>query len=533
MVLDSLLEVSKLHPTKEAAKLVADDIIALGKKNKDQELQLEGEYYLAFYTLSAERYDENAAVDVLEKIANKAQKNKIKQIQIRINHILGYYFFKVRKNYERGFRYYLKSLEMLDEISSYHFPNKAKYSHNIANAFYNFRDITTAIKILRDVEPDEVDRYNWYSFWSARNNLGLYYEKINKIDSAMYFYNQALDNPYLEKDDIRYTITKGNIGSILVKSGRYAEALPLLTEDMENAVRHKDFGVAANAATNLSEIYIKQSDFPRAKQHLNMARIYVTRSQQNQRLFELYRVFSDYYTMIGKFEMVAKYKDSLLQAHQNNEMEYDAMVLLRAQQKENLHKLEQEKQDREKLRRNTNLRFIVVSIIGILLSILVYTIVQRQYKKRERKKEEEIKLAKEKLSMAENELKSFAQRIAENQKILDSISQIKEVEVNAESLELLRQRTILTEDDWRTFSKHFSTIYPRFMLKVKNRIPAVTPAELRLLMLTKLNMDSKQIASAQGISSSAVRTTWYRLRKKINVEEELSAAQLVKDIESS
>lgn len=533
MVLDSLLEASKDLPTLADAKKKSLEIIQLGKRKKDISLQLEGEYYLAFYILSAEKYEENAAVDALEKIASKAEKKGVTPMQIRVNHILGYYFFKVKKNYERGFRYYLKTRELLDEVSSYEFPNKAKYSHNIANAFYDFRDFSTAINILRDVEPDAVDRYNWYTFWSAQNNLGVYYERINKIDSAMYFYERALDNPHLKKDDIRYTITKGNIGNILAKQGNHTEAIPLLLEDMENAIRNDDCGVAANAAVGLANIYIMQSDFPKAKYYLDNARIYIEVSQQNERLFEFYRAYSDYHAKLKNYEEMAKYKDSLLAAHQNNELEFDAMVLLRAQQKENYNKLKNEEEEKANIERRGNI--ILVTIVLFFAGGIVGSTVwlQRRHKKRERKKEEEVLRVNEKLAHAEKELELFSQRIEENQRISESYNRTKSAEVDDEALEQLRRKTILTEDDWREFSRNFNTFYPGFTLKVKDRIPAVTPAELRLLMLTKLKMDSKQIAAAQGISSSAVRTTWYRLRKKMHVDEELSAAQLVKRIEEA
>ena len=92
MILDSLLEQSKKIPNREIAEKKSEEIIALAKKYNNKELELEGQYFLAFYTLASEKYDEEKAVEEIEKICNFAAKENVLHIQIRGNYILGYCF---------------------------------------------------------------------------------------------------------------------------------------------------------------------------------------------------------------------------------------------------------------------------------------------------------------------------------------------------------------------------------------------------------------------------------------------------------
>jgi DNA-binding NarL/FixJ family response regulator len=87
-------------------------------------------------------------------------------------------------------------------------------------------------------------------------------------------------------------------------------------------------------------------------------------------------------------------------------------------------------------------------------------------------------------------------------------------ETNSEAISELSQMKILTEDDWRKFKKLFSEVYPEFLSNATLRSFSLSTAELRLLMLLKINLTTKEIASSLGVSDGAIRTTKYRILKK-------------------
>ncbi len=533
MILDSLLEQSKKIPNREIAEKKSEEIIALAKKYNNKELELEGQYFLAFYTLAAEKYDEEKAVEEIEKICNFAAKENVLHIQIRGNYILGYYFWYVKRNYERGFRYFLKTTQLLKKTNPKDFPNWASYQRSIANAYYVFRDYKTAINLLRKTDIKYTSIYNWKDVWGSFNNLGVFYHKINKLDSSQYFYEKALQTPYMPKNGNQITITKGNIGNILYKKGNFEKAIPLIIADYDNGVKEQEYGLAASAAISLADIYSKKKDFSKAENYLKITRPLIKKSGQNFRLEEYYKVYSSYYLLQNNLNKANIYQDSLIFVIKENQKEFDPIMLLRAQQKESLANLEDQKQKHElseKINRATMILIICVSLL-ILSGILVfYNFKRKKFKLEQKNKELEINAAQQKLKSAEEELNSFRKRIENIQKVSNSITQLEIQGIDSESLEELRQSTILTEESWRKFSQHFDTIYPGYTYRLKEKIPSITPAELRLVLLAKLKLDSKEISSALGISGAGVRTTWYRLRKKIDAEEDYTLSQLAENI---
>ncbi len=58
-----------------------------------------------------------------------------------------------------------------------------------------------------------------------------------------------------------------------------------------------------------------------------------------------------------------------------------------------------------------------------------------------------------------------------------------------------------------------------------NRAPLLR----NLLVLAKLDLSYSEMAQLQGVSSHAVRVTWYRLRDKIN-KKNMSLKEFIKNI---
>ena len=75
------------------------------------------------------------------------------------------------------------------------------------------------------------------------------------------------------------------------------------------------------------------------------------------------------------------------------------------------------------------------------------------------------------------------------------------------------------EDEWTLFQDNFDLIHQNFFRKLKVRYPTLTPSDLKLCALLRLNYSSKEIASMLNISIRGVEAARYRLRKKLNLAE--------------
>jgi ligand-binding sensor domain-containing protein/DNA-binding CsgD family transcriptional regulator len=84
-----------------------------------------------------------------------------------------------------------------------------------------------------------------------------------------------------------------------------------------------------------------------------------------------------------------------------------------------------------------------------------------------------------------------------------------------EDLHRLYRSQILTAGDWENFKTLFDRVHPGYMPQVMYRYPQLTPAESRLVMLTKMGLSTAEIAAMVGVSTETVKKTRQRLRKKL------------------
>ncbi len=125
-------------------------------------------------------------------------------------------------------------------------------------------------------------------------------------------------------------------------------------------------------------------------------------------------------------------------------------------------------------------------------------------------------------------LQEITTRLLEKTQILQNIQMQKTLHEGNDVKGQLLRSSILTREDWELFQENFSNAYPHFVERLMERFPAVTPSELRLILLMKLNLDTPRIATILGISPDSVKKTRHRLRKKLQ-DQEISLEDMLKE----
>lgn len=139
------------------------------------------------------------------------------------------------------------------------------------------------------------------------------------------------------------------------------------------------------------------------------------------------------------------------------------------------------------------------------------------------------------LSEVEAQLAGYLKNIKEQNVIIEQLHQeIEQLQTRndatsekLEMLDKLQKNAILTEDDWNSFKDVFDTVHPNFFIILREKYQGLTQAEIRLVALTKLNMSTKEIASMLGISPETVRQTRWRLKKKMNLPDEVNIEDVI------
>src|SRR5690606_5404799 len=76
------------------------------------------------------------------------------------------------------------------------------------------------------------------------------------------------------------------------------------------------------------------------------------------------------------------------------------------------------------------------------------------------------------------------------------------------------------EQEWDEFMSYFKEIHPEFSKKLSVLSQnSLSPAELRLGMLLRLNLSTKEIASILRVTPDSVRVARHRLRKKLPIDQ--------------
>lgn len=81
--------------------------------------------------------------------------------------------------------------------------------------------------------------------------------------------------------------------------------------------------------------------------------------------------------------------------------------------------------------------------------------------------------------------------------------------------------------DMLDFERHFAASQSGFYDELRMNYPNLTPADLRLCSLLKMNMNSKEISILLGITVRSVEVSRYRLRKKMELEPDENLTKVI------
>jgi hypothetical protein len=139
------------------------------------------------------------------------------------------------------------------------------------------------------------------------------------------------------------------------------------------------------------------------------------------------------------------------------------------------------------------------------------------------------------LEMSKRQLTSTALIMAQKQHTVDLLKT--EVFSLVETAELsgLAKKKLLRiidqaaneEDEWVFFQQQFERLEPFFLKNILHDFPELTPSDLKILTLTRMNLGSREMADILKISIQSTNTARYRLRKRLGLAEEESLENFV------
>lgn len=163
---------------------------------------------------------------------------------------------------------------------------------------------------------------------------------------------------------------------------------------------------------------------------------------------------------------------------------------------------------------------LALIVLIILIAILVVRFLQLRIKQERKHNREQLDLFTQSLIQKNNLALELNQKLKQNQNFSRGVEEQK-------NLDQLFEIRILTDEDWNRFKRFFDQTNPGFLIQLRQIFPELSPAEQRLFMLIRLELQTQEIASVLGIAPDSVRKTRKRLRKKIHLPKSESLEAFV------
>jgi DNA-binding CsgD family transcriptional regulator len=480
-------------------------------------------------------------IEALQEIAALADKNDFYVAKAVCWHNIGARYYELNKP-GPAFEYLIKAQNLFTEkgYDRYSFPRV--YANGLAVSFYQLGEFREAIVYFK---PATIMPAFWKSVIytpNVLNTIGLCYQQLKIYDSAVMYFQQTNQEAARYKDSFYMGLANGNMGYTYFLEGNDSAALPLLQSDYAASMKAAEWGSAANAAMTLATLAIKKGKSAEADGYLQFARKYVYESHSigvyriwYDNLYRISRIKGDYRSMAIYADSLMLYKDSVEQ-RQQQKVFHQAQLKIETEQ--HLHKVNELESYRQKQVLLRNLLLLILLLVGVIGFLWL----NRQRLKR--KKELELAAlekenARQQLAFAQQELLDYTNKLKEKNELIESfraeVARIQENEQQQQTdrvlhLSQLLNASILTEDDWKTFRELFEKVHTGFFARLRTQLPDLTPGDIRLLTLTKLNLSGKEIAGMLGISYEAVKKARQRLRKKIEMSPALGLEDIVQQL---
>ncbi|MEO1030291.1 MAG: tetratricopeptide repeat protein [Bacteroidota bacterium] len=392
---------------------------------------------------------------------------------------------------------------------------------------------------------DMSSQINFFKGKAMSNTLlGSVAEKQSHYDEALQYQNESLSIFKTLRDSTGLASTNESIGSIYEDLEQYDLAYDYFLVASQYAIR-SDSDLQINILNNLGDIYRKTKDYDNAIEQTEKAlQLAIANKNQAQQVSAL-KDLSKTYAELGDFEKAFDYLNNQSIVNEaelvkNNTQLISAMeVLYDVKEKEAKVELLNKQNVINEVQQQVTLIIAGAAFLAFVIGVL--------YWKKRRKHEKHIFEYKQQLLQADldkkiveeealnreidikiSSLTNYSLRLAHKNKLLSDVSKTL-IKVRGRNSELIdkKLRELVKDiefdldhnNEWSELMGYFGQIHPSFFETLKKvALQKLSPSEMRLCMLLRLNLSSKEIAEILHITSDSVRIARYRLRKKLPLD---------------
>lgn len=496
------------------------------------------------------------AIDILSdavKEYNKKEDNTARAMMY--GELASNYNYKLE--YKTSVPYLLKAIDLLEaEGQTDKLP---AIKQKLANTYLKMQNYDFAIDLYKECLKDFKAAGAEKNYYLTLVNVGEAQIQIKKLSQAKASLTEAAQG--LEKfgDAGLIGITYSKIGNLENRQGNPAAALVAYQKSFDLLVSIKSPKLVRIGAEYI-DLLNSMGNHKKALEIIKAVEANKVNDGDNLEDKMMYQKSkANTYSLSGKSELAVEayqntvvLKDSVnakekenavqeIQAKFQTELQRERNLALQAKNNALTKKVEAE--------RKMSLLNIIISVVLLVLILFILRSVwlrSRLHKERVKTVEAEKSLIeqqslyekelntaqREKIEEKQRELTSFTLRMANYQdNLTEVINKIDNGEfVKTSDVKKELHSLVKTKDYWKQFETRFNKIHPDFNASLTEKYPNLTKNDMEFCSLLKLNLSNKEIASLLQISHESVITKKYRIKKKMNIQDDSEFEKLLNEL---
>lgn len=447
----------------------------------------------------------NAALTIAQQL--KLQEEVAQQL-VNIANI-----YVQKRDHSQAFIYLSKAKSIYDKAGV---KNQQLVESSIGRVYMGKGDNGIALSYFaKAIAMEEADKADPGVLAKLCTNIGGAYVLLQNYDSALHYLSRALDYNHITGNLFSTANSLNNISNLYTKMGNSdASVLP---DSLRN--KQHNFAVALAYEKQALDITYKIGASSVRREILN-------------NMSYTYESMGDYKSALGVSELRYRLNDSLRLRSKERAF---ARIEAEGRVQKATDSLKYENLELRRRRGARNSLIAIISVSAIACISLINGQKQKQVQKRklaeaERQRAEEL---------AQQQLKDFTGHIQEKNELIAAITaEIEKLKqsnttphlIDENILSELQAAVLVTDEQWEGFKASFDKVHAGYLARLKYKLPDITPAETRFVVLSKLNLSPKEMAAMLGISAPAVRASKYRLMKKLGIEDDTMLDSLIQSI---
>ena len=464
--------------------------------------------------------------------------------------------------YNKAMESFLKAKSIADSIGSSEL--SSSFFHNMGQLYLDMRNTQLArdyyLRALNVRKTDENPRY----LAETLNGLALVSWLSGKLDTALVYLQQTLKIAEALKNAEGVSKAYNNIGIVYHEKKKDATALSYLFKALAITEPRHDKWLSAEICNNIGEASISMGNYNQAEFYLTKARNYAEPIKASLLIADNFRYMARLYSATGKFGMAYAYLEKFHALDDSIFNRNNYTIISELTSVFELEKKEQsillQKQQIELLKQkktNDKLLSVILAVVLLFMLLITWLIINRQKRINARNKllllkDEQLLAAQELLVEKEKEEKKrliqeldnknrflidFALYIGmKNEFLLNLREQLKKLLNRQGASPEIRDVIFQLNQNLRhnkevvDLQKNVEKVNFEFIQKLVERFPNLNENEKHLVFLLRLKFTSKEIADIRAVSVKAVEISRYRLKKKMNIDDNDSLVAFIQKI---